>query len=231
MIHELVDQVNAVIDGEIVAFDADGRNSFETLQQRMNLRNEREIERVRRRIPVTLVVVRPAVARRTRHHRASPRGATRAPRADRRGGRPAAAMSYVEGDGTAFVEAARALRPRGRGGQAAGVAVRPGQRRHDWRKIKLRLDPGLRDPGMDAGSGRPGGELRRAAGGRDRRRHDAVGRPGRHRVQPPDAGPADGTARAARARRSPRSTTHRCARSRGPGSWSRSSSARSSTWR
>ena len=46
MIHELVDQVNAVIDGEIVAFDAEGRNSFEALQQRMNLANEREIERM-----------------------------------------------------------------------------------------------------------------------------------------------------------------------------------------
>ena len=32
MIHELVDQVNAVIDGEIVAFDSDGRVSFEALQ-------------------------------------------------------------------------------------------------------------------------------------------------------------------------------------------------------
>ena len=32
MVHELVDQVNAVIDGEIVAFDADGRVSFEALQ-------------------------------------------------------------------------------------------------------------------------------------------------------------------------------------------------------
>ncbi len=56
MIHELVDQVNAVIDGEIVAFDADGRNSFEVLQQRMNLTGEREIARAAKQIPVALVV-------------------------------------------------------------------------------------------------------------------------------------------------------------------------------
>ena len=56
MIHELVDQVNAVLDGEIVAFDEDGRNSFRVLQQRMNLANPREIERIRQRIPVSLVV-------------------------------------------------------------------------------------------------------------------------------------------------------------------------------
>ena len=56
MIHELVDQVNAVIDGEIVAFDADGKNSFEALQGRMNLSNPREIDRARKRLPVSLVV-------------------------------------------------------------------------------------------------------------------------------------------------------------------------------
>ena len=55
MIHELVDQVNAVLDAEIVAFDEDGKNSFEVLQQRMNLSNEREIKRISSRIPVALV--------------------------------------------------------------------------------------------------------------------------------------------------------------------------------
>ena len=64
MIHELVDQVNAVLDGEIVAFDADGRNSFEALQQRMNLANEREIKRSREGDPRRAGGVRPAVARR-----------------------------------------------------------------------------------------------------------------------------------------------------------------------
>ena len=56
MIHELVDQVNAVIDGEIVALDESGKDSFEALQQRMNLRNAREIDRIKARIPVSLVV-------------------------------------------------------------------------------------------------------------------------------------------------------------------------------
>ena len=55
MIHELVDQVNAVLDAEIVAFDEDGKNSFEALQQRMNLSNEREIKRISTKIPVALV--------------------------------------------------------------------------------------------------------------------------------------------------------------------------------
>ena len=56
MIHELVDQVNAVLDGEIVAVNADGKDSFEVLQQRMNLQNEREIKRTAKLIPVSFVV-------------------------------------------------------------------------------------------------------------------------------------------------------------------------------
>ena len=75
MVHELVDQVNAVVDGEIVAFDADGRNSFETLQQRMNLRNEREIDRDPPSDPRHPGGVRSALARRPRRHRAAARGA------------------------------------------------------------------------------------------------------------------------------------------------------------
>ena len=64
MIHELVDQVNAVLDAEIVAFDEDGQNSFEALQQRMNLANEREIKRISKQDPGRAGRVRPAVARR-----------------------------------------------------------------------------------------------------------------------------------------------------------------------
>ena len=56
MIHELVDQVNAVLDGEIVAFDEDGKNSFEALQQRMNLaQRARDQARSSSKIPVALV--------------------------------------------------------------------------------------------------------------------------------------------------------------------------------
>ena len=55
MVHELVNQVNAVIDAEIVAFDDDGRNSFEALQQRMNLLNEREIKQASQKVPVAMV--------------------------------------------------------------------------------------------------------------------------------------------------------------------------------
>ena len=186
MIHELVDQVNAVIDGEIVAFDADGRNSFETLQQRMNLANPREIDRVRARIPVTLVAFdllwldgRDVTGLRAR-------GAARAAaRSSWRRTTGCGMTAHVEGEGTALVEAA----PRPSSSRASwrsGSARRtlPGRRTDAWRKIKLRQTAGLRDPRVHAGPGWPERDLRRAARRRLRRRRAALGRPGRAAASP-----------------------------------------------
>jgi bifunctional non-homologous end joining protein LigD len=137
MIHELVDQVNAVLDGEIVAVDADGRTSFETLQQRMNLQNEREIKRVAKQIPVAFVVfdllwldghetIGLSLEERRElldliveeNHRLQ-------------------LMSYEDGDGEAFVEGARALGLEGVVAKRKGSKYLPGKRAPDWRKIKL----------------------------------------------------------------------------------------------
>ena len=45
-----------VLDGEIVALDRDGRPDFRRLQQRANLRKERDVERARARVPVDLML-------------------------------------------------------------------------------------------------------------------------------------------------------------------------------
>jgi bifunctional non-homologous end joining protein LigD len=137
MIHELVDQVNAVLDGEIVAVDAEGKNSFEALQQRMNLQNEREIKRVAKQIPVAFVVfdvlwldghdVTGLALEQRREllelvaeqdHRLQ-------------------LMSYEEGEGSAFVRAARSLGLEGVVAKRKGSKYLPGKRSPDWRKIKL----------------------------------------------------------------------------------------------
>jgi bifunctional non-homologous end joining protein LigD len=46
----------AVLDGEIVAFDAQGVPSFERLQKRMHLTSERAVQRLAREAPVTYVI-------------------------------------------------------------------------------------------------------------------------------------------------------------------------------
>jgi len=137
MIHELVDQVNAVFDGEIVAFDPDGKNSFEALQQRMNLQNEREIKRVSKQIPVALVAFdllwldgREAAELKLEERRELLELVTEQ---DHR----LQLMTYVEGEGKSFVKAAKELDLEGVVAKKKGSRYVGGKRTDDWRKIKL----------------------------------------------------------------------------------------------
>ena len=137
MVHELVDQVNAVLDAEIVAFDDDGRNSFEALQQRMNLTNEREIKRISSKIPVALVafdllwldgndLTGLALEQRRElletivepDHRLQ-------------------LVPHIEEKGERFAEEARELGLEGVVAKRLGSRYQPGRRPPDWRKIKL----------------------------------------------------------------------------------------------
>ncbi|MEA2533124.1 MAG: bifunctional non-ous end joining protein LigD, partial [Actinomycetota bacterium] len=53
-VHERLVALDAVVDGEIVAM-VDGVPSFEALQSRMHVRNERDIQRLSRQVPVAYV--------------------------------------------------------------------------------------------------------------------------------------------------------------------------------
>ena len=137
MIHELVDQVNAVLDGEIVAFDAEGKNSFEALQQRMNLANEREIKRMAKQLPVALVVFdllwldgRETTGLTLEERRELLELIVE--QDDR-----LQLMTHVEGDGKAFTEAARDLGLEGVVAKRKGSKYLPGRRSDTWSKIKL----------------------------------------------------------------------------------------------
>ncbi|MGZ5350886.1 MAG: non-homologous end-joining DNA ligase [Actinomycetota bacterium] len=138
MIHELVDQVNAVIDGEIVAFDAEGRDSFETLQQRMNLTKEREIARVATSIPVALVVF--DLLWLDGHDTTQLKLEERREllelvvETDHR----LQVVTSVDGEGKAFVASAKELGLEGVVAKRLGSTYLPGRRSPDWRKIKLR---------------------------------------------------------------------------------------------
>jgi bifunctional non-homologous end joining protein LigD len=137
MVHELVDQVNAVLDGEIVAVDAEGKASFEVLQQRMNLQNEREIKRASSQIPVSYVVFDLLWL--------DGRDVTGLGLEDRREllelvverDHRLQLMTYVDGEGTAFVDGARRLGLEGVVAKRKGSVYAQGRRTPDWRKIKL----------------------------------------------------------------------------------------------
>ena len=138
MVHELVNQVNAVLDAEIVAFDEDGRNSFETLQQRMNLANEREIKRIAQKIPVALVAFdllwldgQDLTGLKLEERRELLETIVET---DHR----LQVITHVEGAGKRFVEAARELGLEGVVAKKTGSRYLPGRRSPDWRKIKLR---------------------------------------------------------------------------------------------
>jgi bifunctional non-homologous end joining protein LigD len=137
MAHEMVDQVNAVLDGEIVAFDETGANSFEALQQRMNLTNEREIKRLAKRIPVSLVVFDLLWL--------DGDDLTGLPLRDRRRllqsvveeDQRLQLVAFVEGTGTQLTQAALELGLEGVMAKRADSRYQPGRRSPDWRKIKL----------------------------------------------------------------------------------------------
>jgi bifunctional non-homologous end joining protein LigD len=132
-----VNQVNAVLDAEIVAFDEDGRNSFEALQQRMNLGNEREIKRIAQKIPVALVAFdllwldgQDLTGLKLEERRELLETIVET---DRR----LQVITHVEGAGKRFVEAARELGLEGVVAKKTGSRYQPGRRSPDWRKIKL----------------------------------------------------------------------------------------------
>jgi DNA ligase D-like protein (predicted ligase)/DNA ligase D-like protein (predicted polymerase)/DNA ligase D-like protein (predicted 3'-phosphoesterase) len=153
MVHELIDQVNAVIDGEIVAFDDAGRPSFEVLQQRMNLSGQRAIARASKTTPVSLVVFDLLWL--------DGRDTTGLPLEQRRElleliteqDHRLQVTAHVARKGKALAEQARSLGLEGVMAKRLGSTYLPGRRSPDWRKIKLMNTQACVILGWTAGKG------------------------------------------------------------------------------
>ncbi len=128
----------AVLDGEIVAFDRDGRPSFERVQQRMNIRDEHLARRMANDVSVTYVVFDVLAV--------DDEDLTGLPYAERLGrledllvpGGPVRRSESLGSSGSAAFEAVREARLEGVIGKRLSSPYRPGQRTSDWVKIKVR---------------------------------------------------------------------------------------------
>jgi bifunctional non-homologous end joining protein LigD len=136
-VYRRINATNAVLDGEIVATDDQGRTSFELLQQRMNLTSRAEIERMTKRIPVEMVAFdllwldgadwtnRPFDERRDRLHEVVMEG------------KGLRLMYGVPEKGVGFHQAAVENHLEGIIGKRETSRYQPGRRTDDWRKIKI----------------------------------------------------------------------------------------------
>jgi bifunctional non-homologous end joining protein LigD len=136
-IYRNVKATNAVLDGEIVTTDDEGRTSFELLQQRMNLASPADIEKARRKIPVELVAFDLLWV--------DGEDLTGNPLSERRErlqgmvheGKGLRLIYSVPDEGMKFFEAATEIGLEGIIAKRASSRYLPGKRSDDWRKIKI----------------------------------------------------------------------------------------------
>jgi bifunctional non-homologous end joining protein LigD len=156
----LLGGVDAVLDGELVAFDPiTGRPSFGTLQNRMHIADRAAAQRLRARIPVTYVVFDLL--------RLQGQSLLRLPYTDRR-----ALLEQLGLDGESvqtgpsFRGSAADIWAASREQQLEGVVAKqldspydPGRRSPNWRKVKHFLDQEVVIGGWRPGAGRRAGRI------------------------------------------------------------------------
>jgi bifunctional non-homologous end joining protein LigD len=151
--------VDAVLDGEVVAFDADGRPSFQKLQGRMHLTSEHAVRRLSQSEPVHFVIFDllwldgrslmelPYAERREKLVELGLNGPTwRTP------------ANHV-GDGAAMLEASRAQGLEGIIAKRLDSPYAPGRRTPNWVKVKNVRRTEVVIGGWLEGEGKRGGRL------------------------------------------------------------------------
>jgi bifunctional non-homologous end joining protein LigD len=157
-IHERVDGLPAILDGEIVAFE-DGAPSFEKLQSRMHVRGERDIARLMKTIPVVYVVFDVLYV--------EGRDVTRLPYVERRQllESKVKATSWLQlspaipATGVTLFEAAREQGLEGIVAKRADSTYELGRRSKSWLKIKTTYEADVIVAGWSEGGGGHNGKL------------------------------------------------------------------------
>jgi bifunctional non-homologous end joining protein LigD len=151
-LHERLVCFDAIVDGEIVAMHQ-GRPSFERLQSRINLQNERDIARIATQIPVSFVAYDLLYL--------DGRSLLKTPLEERKElldelvvvSDNVQVSPYVRGDGTTLYEAACAQNLEGIVAKKLGTSYRPGKRGKDWLKVKTTKEADLVIGGWSKGEG------------------------------------------------------------------------------
>ncbi len=149
---------SALLDGEVVAFDAQGRPSFQALQRRMHLENESRVRRLAAEVPVTFVafdllwldgrslMALPYTARSEQLHALLLDGDHwQAPEPHE--------------DGAALLAAAERLGLEGVVAKRRDAPYAPGRRSAAWTKVKLRRSADLVIGGWVEGAGGRAGRI------------------------------------------------------------------------
>ncbi len=126
----------AILDGEIVAFNAEGRPSFEALQSRIHLRGESAVQREAQRIPITLMLFDLLWL--------DDHSLIDAPYSERRALLDGLALSdnrwqtpaYLLGEGAAMLQVTRELGLEGVVAKRLDSRYAPGRRSRTWLKVK-----------------------------------------------------------------------------------------------
>ena len=148
-----------ILDGEIVAFDNEGRPSFERLQSRMHLASDSAVRRRMRDTPVTYVIFDLLYLDGRLDDAARLRGPARAARGAGARGTGLAHPGPPPRRGQRAARGHPPARHRGRAREAARLSLRAGPARLALDQGQERLDPGRGDRRLDAGEGGRSGRL------------------------------------------------------------------------
>lgn len=152
-LHDRLVALDAMLDGEIVAFDA-GVPSFQRLQQRMHVRDDRQVQQLARQIPVVYMAFDLLYL--------DGRDLTDRPLEERRRileevivpSDQIQTSPVTEGEGEALFRAAAEHGLEGIVAKRLSSRYRPGSRSREWRKVKVTFDADVVVVGWTQGEGR-----------------------------------------------------------------------------